>query len=119
MSDDREKDLDGASLAFAAHLEKIGFFAQIKDLEENLKSIAEGFKSVGETATRRLQETESLAAHLIAVEAILSVVLKSVPVEPEDIAAAINERTAGQSKNGKADSAVRIIAGELISGKKD
>lgn len=119
MSDGGEQDLDGASRAFAQHLEKIGFFSQISDLEKNLKSIADGLKDLGETATRRLEETESLAAHLLAIESILSVMLESAPVDAQEVRAAIRERTAGLSKGEGDNPAVQIIAEELLSGKGD
>jgi hypothetical protein len=80
MSDEQEQCPDNTSSAFIEQLQATGFFEQIKNLETNLKIIAADLTSLGQTATQRLQETESLAAHVLAVESILAVMLKSNPV---------------------------------------
>ena len=66
MSGDESSDLGTASQAFLEHLEKTGFFQQINELEKNLKSIADDIKILGDATIQRMQETESLVAHVLA-----------------------------------------------------
>ncbi|MCH7486736.1 MAG: hypothetical protein IIC04_07080, partial [Proteobacteria bacterium] len=97
MSDEQGQNPDSASETFIEQLEAAGFFKQIKNLETNLKTIAEDLVSLGQKATQRLEETESLAAHVLAVESILAVMLNSNPLDADQVRAAVTEKTAGLS----------------------
>ena len=101
MSDEQGQNSDNASTVFIEHLEATGFFEQIKNLETNLKTIAGDLASLGQTATQRLEETESLAAHVLAVEAILSVMLKSDPVDADLVRAAVTDKTTDLTGNSE------------------
>lgn len=105
------------SKMFLEHLEKSGFFQQIQDLEGNLRKISEDLKNLGETATQRLEETESLAAHVLAIESILTVMLKNNPVNDEELTAAITQKTTGLAQENAGNSAVRKIAENISTGK--
>lgn len=104
--------------AFLEQLEKSGFFQQVKGLEANLRKISEDIKALGETATQRLEETESLAAHVLAIESILMVLLKDNPINEDDLKAAIREKTASLMQNADGSSAVQNIAETISTGKK-
>ncbi|OHC75694.1 MAG: hypothetical protein A3G18_03285 [Rhodospirillales bacterium RIFCSPLOWO2_12_FULL_58_28] len=108
---------DNASSEFLEQLEESGFFRQIKDLEGNLRRISMDIKSLGETATQRLEETESLAAHILAIEAILAVMIKNNPLDEKELKAAIEDKTAALSKEAAGNSAVRVIAENISNGK--
>ncbi len=99
---------------FLRNLEQSGFFQQISNLEESLKTIAGDIKNLGETATRRLEETESLAAHIIAIEAILTALMKNCHVDIGDVMAIIKDKTSALDENGEGNKAVQNIAGDLI-----
>lgn len=108
---------DSVSSEFLEQLEESGFFRQIKELEGNLKRISTDIKSLGETATQRLEETESLAAHILAIEAILAVMIKNNPLNEKDLKAAIDDKTSALSKEAAGNSAVRVIAENISGGK--
>ena len=114
MSDEQGKNPDNASTAFIEHLEATGFFEQIKNLETNLKTIAGDLASLGQTATQRLEETESLAAHVLAVESILAVMLKANPVTEDQVRAAVTETTADLSGNSEGSPAVQQIVDDIL-----
>ena len=114
MSDEQGQTPDNASTTFIEQLEATGFFEQIKNLETNLKTIAGDLTSLGQTATQRLEETESLAAHVLAVESILAVMLKSNPLDADQVRAAVTEKTADLSGNSEGSPAVRQIVDDLL-----
>ncbi len=114
MSDEQGQNPDNASTAFIEHLEATGFFEQIKKLETNLKTIAADLASLGQTATQRLEETESLAAHVLAVESILAVMLKSNPVAADRVRAAVTDKTAELSGNSEGSPAVQQIVDDIL-----
>jgi hypothetical protein len=114
--DENGTDLGKASKMFIEHLEGTGFFSQIKDLEANLQTIAGDLKNLGTTATQRLEETESLAAHILAIESILTVMLKASPVDGDTVRAAVKDKTAALSGEAEGSSTVHSIAADLLSG---
>ncbi len=119
MSGEKEKDPGDTSQVFLKHLEGTGFFQQIKDLEKNLRAIAEDLQTLGKTATQRLEETESLAAHVLAVEAILTVMLKATPVDAEEVKAVVKDKTAGLSDSPEGSPAVQTITADLLAEAQD
>jgi len=114
MAEDSKEELAGASRAFLQHLEKAGFFSQIKDLEGNLQSIAGALKALSDTTVERVQETENLVAHVLAIESILTVMLRTSPVNSEAVSALIKETTTS-SDNGKGNPKVLAIAEGILS----
>ena len=114
MSDEQGQRPDNASAAFIEQLQATGFFEQIKNLETNLKTIAADLTSLGQTATQRLQETESLAAHVLAVESILAVMLKSNPVAADQVMSVVTEMTADLSGDSEGSPAVRQIVDDIL-----
>ncbi len=115
MVQEGDKGLEASTQEFLRHLDESGFFQQISILEESLKTISGDLKSLGETATQRLEETESLAAHVLAIEAILAALLKNHPVDEADVKALIREKTSALDDSGEGNPAVQNIAGELIA----
>ena len=115
MSGEEEKIPGDTSQVFLEHLEGTGFFQQIKDLEKNLRAIAEDLQALGKTATQRLEETESLAAHVLAVEGILAGMLKANPVETGEVEAMVKDKTAGLTDSPEGSPAVQTIAADILS----
>jgi hypothetical protein len=80
-----------AALALVEQLQESGFFDQVRDLDGLIKKIAGDLDSLGSLTTQRVQETENLAAHVLAVEAILAAILKTHPIDGEAVQEAIRE----------------------------
>lgn len=114
MSDTQANDPGAVSQAFLKHLEDTGFFQQIKDLEGNLTTIAGELQKFGEAANARMEETENLAAHILAIESILAALLKSASVSLDDVKAEVKERTAAISGDEDGSPTVHHIAEEML-----
>ncbi len=114
MSDEQEKDLGNASRAFLDQLDQSGFFKQIDDLGNNLKTIAEDLKVLGDATVQRVKETENLVAHVLAIEAVLAVTLRNTPIDLDAVMAVIDEKTAGVSEETDGAILIRAIAEDII-----
>jgi hypothetical protein len=114
MSDRENEDAAADHRQFLELLEQSGFFRQISALEESLKSVAGELKTFGEHAVRRMDETENLAAHVLAIESILAVMLKSYPVLKDDLDAEVRDRTAAIAGNPEGSRTVRALAQDIL-----
>lgn len=101
--------------AIIRELESSGFFQQIGDLEKNLKAIAGDLQSLGKTATQRLEETESLAAHVLAVEAILAVILKTLPVDADAVRREVSRNTKALTGGDKGSTTVQLVVDSILA----
>lgn len=103
-------------------LEAQGFFRQIQEIEESLKGIAEQLANFARSATERAQETESFAAHILALQAITAVLARHANVPAESVAAEVREeikfRTAKLSGNAGGSPEVLAVAAALLDEKR-
>lgn len=114
MSDQEETATSDAHQVFLDLLQEAGFFQQINTLEESLKIIAGQLKVFSENVEARTAETESLAAHMLACESILAVLLKSHPIAADDLRAEIKDRTAAMSGHEDGSPTVHALAMEIL-----
>jgi len=112
---DQEKPAAGDThQVFLEMLENSGFFQQINALEESLKIIAGELKSFGENVNERAAESENLAAHVLACESILAVMLKATPIGEEELKAEIKDRTAALTGGDDGSPTVHALALDLL-----
>ncbi len=122
MSDKKDekpdsKNQDGTrkeDQVFLDRLEDAGFFQQINLLQESLNVITDELKSFGEGTIKRMEETENLATHVLAIESILSVMLKTYPISADELDAEIRDRTAATSGNAEGSSMVQALAQSIL-----
>ena len=114
MSDQELMQSGNAQQVFMDLLEESGFFKQINALEESLQIIASELKIFSQNATERRVESESLAAHVLACESILAVMLKSYPVSAADLKAEVMDRTAAMSGNEDGSPTVHALAMDVL-----
>ena len=117
--DQPKTEAEKGQQAFLDLLEDSGFFQQINSLEENLKVIADEMKAFGEKTASRMEETENLAAHILAIESILAVMLKAYPISAEELDGEIKDRTAALSGNADGSPTVRALAQDILEKSKD
>ena len=107
--------------AFLGELETQGFFRQIQDIETNLKNISEQLANFARSATERAQETESFAAHILALQAVTAVLARHANIPPQAVAAEIKDeikaRTAKLSDSPEGSPEVHAIAAALLGDK--
>ena len=117
MADDRE--LGAAAEVFLRHLEQTGFFQQIQGLEGSLRELADQVEGHGAETRRRLGELDNVAAHLLAVEALLTVVLRHLPVSEREVADEVEARTADLGDVGDGSALVLQIARDVLNRAED
>ena len=114
MAGDDETTPAAAIEQIVGQLESAGVFSQLGGLESKLTKIVTDLETLGKVASARLQETEDLAAHMLAVEAILEVMMRAAPPDATAVQQAIRERTAELSGNPEGSPSVLAAAAELI-----
>ena len=57
------------------------FFDQIKEIDGNLKDLRDQLKSIGQGVDIQFDQLDDIAAHIIALEAVVLQVLKHVDVD--------------------------------------
>ncbi len=115
MADRDADDSAAAHQHFLELLEQSGFFQQIQSLETNLKSVAGELQSFGGNVAQRMEETENLAAHVLAIESILAVMLKAYPILADDLRSEVKDRTAALSGNADGSPTVQALAAEILA----
>jgi hypothetical protein len=99
---------------FLKHLEEAGFFKQIAVLEANLKTIADDLKTLGQVTLDRTSETETLVAHVLAIEAILKVMVQAAPIDMESVRDVVRQTTAETTGNAEGNPKVAAIAETIV-----
>ncbi|MCG8509614.1 MAG: hypothetical protein MI741_10355 [Rhodospirillales bacterium] len=107
--------IDPTTLALIEQLKTTGFFDQMRNLDANIRKIVTDLETLGGLATQRVQETENLAAHLLAVEAILAAILKIHPVDADAVQQAIREITADGASEAAESRAVQSVVENLLA----
>ncbi len=103
-----------AGQSFLKQLEDTGFFEQVAQLEDSLKRISDDIARLGAGANQRLEETENLAAHVLALESVLKVMLEQYPVDADKVRAAVIQATGDPETNPEGSLTVRAIAESLL-----
>ena len=91
------------------------FLDQIDSLEDNLGNISSALHNLGEVATQRLEETENLAVHVLALQAIITSILRHYPVNLDEVKAVIQETTSGLSDEVGGSRAVHVVVEEILA----
>lgn len=83
-------------------------------MQSTLSKLSEDIATIGNQATQRLDEVESMAAHVMAIEAVLAVVLKSHPVDADAVKAEVLARTSAFSDDPNGSPTVQAVAADII-----
>ena len=120
MSDDTGK-IDAAAAARAMQdMGMSGFMEQVAQLQDSLGKVANGMSALGENAVRQGENSENLAAHIIAIESVLAVMLRHIPLDLNDVRAEADRRTQNIDPNSPGGpSVVRQLAEDIVRGASD
>jgi len=99
---------------FLKELEGSEFLDQVGTLQSALSKLSEDISAIGDHATQRLDEVESIAAHVMAIEAVLAVMLKSHSIDPEELRAEVTARTRVCSDDPNGSPTVQAVAADII-----
>lgn len=99
---------------FLQKLQATGFFEQVGTLQDSLRTLSEDIAAIGDKASQRLEEMESLAAHVMAMEAVMQVMLETHPVDPQAVKAKVAERTRAFSDDPDGSPTVQAVAADII-----
>lgn len=79
-----------------------GFVRHLADLQTSLEKVADGIEVLGTNAQTQGRDTENLAAHVLAIESVLTVILRQIPVNVAEVhkEAERRARNAGSSETG-------------------
>ena len=91
------------------------FFDQIKELDASLKQLRDEMKNIAAAAEAHFDQLDDIAAHIIALEAILASVMKQVKVDPEEVRAWIKEMTNEGGTRPEGSSKARMIVDQMIA----
>ena len=100
MSDSPPKTDPQAELMDALGMD--GFVRHLGDVQQSLEKVADGMAMLGVSAERQGRDTENLAAHILALESVLTVILRQIPVSIADVRAEAERRArhAGNTESG-------------------
>ena len=70
------------------------FFDQIKEIDGNLKDLKGHLKNIGSAVDVHYDQLDDIAAHIIALEALMVQVMKNVDVDMDSAKEWIRENTA-------------------------
>lgn len=99
---------------FFKELENTGFLDQVGTLQSALSKLSEDISTIGDHATQRLDEVESIAAHVMAIESVLAVILKSHPIDADELRNEVRERTRAFSDDQDGSPTVQAVAMDII-----
>ena len=102
--------------SFINTLEKSEFFQQMNDLKGSLVGIASELSDVGARVNNRNEEVETLAAHIMAIEAVLAVVLRKVQLDPQEVKAEVARRSEAFSGHPEGSPTVQAVAQDIVGG---
>jgi len=100
---------------FLKQLKDTGFFDQVGSLQGSLAHLSEDIAAIGDQASQRLDEMESLAAHVMAIEAVLAVMLQKMPVDADEVKAMVVKRTAELTGDENGSATVQAVAADIIA----
>jgi len=70
-----------------------GFSRHMDDVQTSLQKVSSGMELLANSAIRQGQDTENLAAHILAIETMLTVVLRQIPVDIAEVRAEAERRS--------------------------
>lgn len=115
MSDENGKRDAAAAARVMQDMGLTGFMEQIAQLQDSLGKVANGMNALGESAVRQGENSENLAAHIIAIESVLAVMLRHIPLDLNDVRAEADRRTQNIDPNSAGGpSVVRQLAEDIV-----
>ena len=81
------------------------FFDQIKEIDGNLKDLRDHLKTIGQGVDVHFDQLDDIAAHIIALEAIVLQIIKKVDIDAEAAKKLVKNNTV--ESTGKEEGSVK------------
>ena len=92
------------------------FFDEIKEVEKNVLDLKSDLTAIKNGVEGSFDQLDDIAAHIIAIEAILVEVIKKTPVDAEAVKARIVEATQESTGDEGGSTKTQIIVDNLLEG---
>ncbi len=90
------------------------FFDQIKEIDGNIKALRDHMTTIGNSAEAHFDQLDDIAAHIIALEAIVCTALAK-NVDKAAVLNWIKNETTESTGTGEGSEKARIVAEQLLS----
>jgi hypothetical protein len=94
------------------------FFDQIKEIDGSLKGLRDNLKNIGGAVDQQLDQLDDIAAHVIALEALVLQMLKKAPVDVDAAKAWVLKNTEGSTGKIGGSTKAREIVEHLVAAAK-
>ena len=92
------------------------FFDEIKEVEKNVADLKTDLVAIREGVEGSFDQLDDIAAHIIALEAILVEVIKKTPIDADAVKAWIVEATEETTGGDGGKTKIEIIVDSLLKG---
>ena len=90
------------------------FFDQIKEIDGNIKNIRDDLKNVGVAVDDHFDQLDDIAAHVIALEAVLVEMMKTADVDIDAVKAWIVDATEGSTGKEGGSKKAKMVVDQLL-----
>ena len=91
------------------------FFDQIKEIDGNLKDLRDQLKTIGQGVDVHIDQLDDIAAHIIALEAILLQVIKKVDIDAEAAKEWIRDNTVESTGKDEGSVKAQVVLKDLLN----
>ncbi len=115
MSNSDEELSEAAAARMMRDLGIDGFMEQMGHLQTSLDKVGQGMDSLGSSVARQGTDTENLAAHVLALESLMAVILRQIPVDTVEVRREANRRSnTSRTPGERTNSVVANLAEDII-----
>lgn len=91
------------------------FMEQMGRLQTSLAKVGQGMESLSSSVVRQSKDTENLATHVLALESLMAVIIRQIPVDTAEVRREANRRAnASRPPGDHANTVVANLAEEII-----
>ena len=90
------------------------FFDQIKEIDGNIKQLRTDLKNIAGAADDHFDQLDDIAAHIIALEAMITVVAQAVKIDPDLVQAKVKEMTADPVERPDGSVKAALVVKQLL-----
>ena len=90
------------------------FFDQINEIDGNLKDLRGHLKNIGSAVDVHIDHLDDIAAHVIALEAIVTQILEKVDIDPDGAREWIKKNTSASSENEEGSQKAIAVLTDLL-----